>query len=57
MNQRQTGMPVVRKSGGGMGTIQSTRSASIIALRMSPSPPLLDDNEPLAMTKPAMPPP
>ena len=35
--------------------MQSTRSASIKARRMSPSPEVLVDIEPLASTKPAMP--
>jgi hypothetical protein len=46
-------MPVVKKSWGGMATMQSTRSASI----MFPRPPVLEDSEPLAITKPAIPPP
>ena len=36
--------------------MQSTRSASMMARRMSPSPDWLDDMEPLASTKPAVPP-
>ena len=40
-NQRQTGMPVVKKSCAGMATMQSTRSASTILRRISPSPPVL----------------
>jgi predicted DNA-binding protein with PD1-like motif len=35
--------------------MQSTRSASTIALRISPSPDWFDDIEPLASTKPAVP--
>ena len=35
--------------------MQSTRSASTIAFRISPSPDWFDDIEPLASTKPAMP--
>ena len=35
--------------------MQSTRSASTSLRRISPSPPLFDDSEPLARTKPAVP--
>ena len=35
--------------------MQSTRSASIIPLRISPSPEVLEDIEPLANTNPAVP--
>ena len=41
----------------GQGDDASTRSASTILRRISPSPPVLDESEPLAMTKPATPPP
>ena len=56
-NQRQAGIPVVRKSWAGSATMQSTRSASTIRSRISPSPPEPVESEPLAMTKPATPPP
>ena len=39
----------------GSATMQSTRSASISCLRISPSPDWLDDIEPFASTKPATP--
>ncbi len=55
-NHRQTGMPVVRKSWVGRATMQETRSASTSWARISPSPPELEDMEPLAMTTPALPP-
>ena len=44
-----------RRAGPGSATMQSTRSASMMALRISPSPDWFDDIEPLASTKPAMP--
>ena len=50
-------MPVVRKSWAGSATMQSTRSASTMRWRISPSPPEPVESEPLAMTKPATPPP
>ena len=39
----------------GNATMQSTKSASMMALRISPSPDWFDDIEPLASTKPASP--
>jgi len=48
-------MPVVKKSCAGRATMQSTRSASTILRRISPSPPVLLDKLPLDMTKPATP--
>ena len=51
----QAGIWVERKSWPGRATTQSTRSASIRLLRILPSPDWLEDMEPLARTKPAMP--
>ena len=54
-NQRQAGICVLKKSCGGRATIHSTKSASIKARRISPSPLCPEDMEPLARTKPACP--
>ncbi len=54
-NHSQTGICVVQDSCLGRATMQSTRSASMLFLRMSPSPDWLDESEPLARTKPAVP--
>ena len=52
-NHRQTGICVVKNNCPGRLTMQSTRSASMIARLISPSPDCWLDREPLASTKPA----
>ncbi len=54
-NQRQAGIWVVSNNWPGSAIMQSTRSASIIFRRISPSPDWLLDIDPLARTNPAMP--
>src|ERR1035441_2412083 len=54
-NQRQTGICVVKNNWPGSATMQSTRSASIKALRISPSFEVCVDMEPFARTNPATP--
>ena len=54
-NQRQAGTCRHEKSWPGKATMQSTKSASMMFLRISPSPDWFDDNEPLGMMKPAVP--
>ena len=54
-NQTQTGMPVERNSWVGRATMQATASASTMAARIWPSPPLLELIDPFAMTTPACP--
>ena len=54
-NQRQAGIWVDRNSCPGSAMMQSTRPASMIFLRISPSPDWLEDMEPLDSTNPAAP--
>jgi len=54
-NHRQAGIWVVRKSCGGSAIMQATKSVSMSALRISPSPDCFEDIEPLARTTPAEP--
>src|SRR6059036_3554891 len=54
INQRQTGICVVKNSWPGSATMQSTRSASIKALRISPSFEVCVDIEPFAMLNPGV---
>ena len=54
-NHRHAGIWVDLNSCPGSAMMQSTRSSSMIFLRISPSPDWLDDMAPLASTNPAMP--
>jgi hypothetical protein len=54
-NQRQTGIPVVKKSWPGRATTQSTRSVSTSFRRIAPSPRVFEVSEPFAITNPARP--
>ena len=54
-NHRQAGIWVDRNNCPGRAMMQSTRSASTMFFRISPSPDWLEDMDPFASTNPAMP--
>ena len=54
-NQRPAGIWVDLNSCPGSVMMQSTRSASTMFFRISPSPEVLEDMDPLASTNPAIP--
>src|SRR5699024_11223823 len=54
-NHSPTGIPVLKNSLPLIATMQSTNPASTSLRRISPSPRLFEDNDPLASTKPAVP--